>query len=137
MRKLRNRQAGSTLIEVLIAVLVLSFGLLGALKLQTAGVKQNADSRYTVMAAAFAQDALDAVGFNTRNDRSNWVVITAASDPSTMTGRPAEWLAALQRDLPGGTAGVGCSTTDRKCTVNISWTPPGGSEVTANYEMYD
>lgn len=133
----RGHQAGSTLIEVMIAVLVLSFGLLGALKLQTEGVKQNADSRYTVMAAAFAQDALDAVGFNMRNDRASWVSITTASDPAAMTGRPAEWLAALQRDLPAGKAVVGCSTSDRSCTVRISWTPPGGSEVIANYEMYD
>jgi type IV pilus assembly protein PilV len=137
MRDSKAWQSGSTLIEVLIAILVLSFGLLGALKLQTEGVKQNADSRYTVMAAAFAQDALDALSFNMRDDRTTWVTITSASDPSAMTGRASEWLTALQRDLPAGKAAVGCSADDHRCTVSISWVPPGGSEVTANYEMYD
>ena len=57
----KRHSQGVTLVEVLVAVLVLSVGLLGALKLQTEGVRLNADSKYTVLATTYAQDALDAL----------------------------------------------------------------------------
>lgn len=132
-----SRQAGVTLLEVLIAVLVLSIGLLGALKLQVVGVKQNADSRYTVMAAAFAQDALETLRFDLRHDKASWTVIDPTTQAAALSGRPAQWLTALQRDLPDGKATVSCDSSLNKCSVSISWTPPGASQVSANYEMYN
>ncbi|MDP5240739.1 type IV pilus modification protein PilV [Uliginosibacterium sp. 31-16] len=131
----RKNSQGSTLIEVLIAVLVLSIGLLGAFKLQTEGVRLNADSKYTVIAASYAQDALDALSFNRLNDKTTWVSITSSSVGAGLSGRPGEWLMNLQRDLPDGNASIGCAS--KACTVEISWTPPGRDPVTAKYSMYD
>lgn len=133
----RSRQRGATLLEVLIAVLVLSIGLLGALKLQTLGVRQNADSRYTVMAAAFAQDALDALAYNPRGDKADWDGINSTTAAGSLSGRAGEWLTALQRDLPQGTADVSCNATQRQCSVVISWIPPGGDKMSATYAMYN
>lgn len=129
-------QRGSTLIEVLIAVLVLSLGLLGALKLQVEGVRLNSDSRYTVLASTFAHDAMDALAFDRFNDKTTWTGIVEGTVASSLSeGRAREWLVALQRDLPDGKAAVGC--VNKACSVLISWTPPGRDKVTARYDMYD
>jgi type IV pilus assembly protein PilV len=133
----KKHNQGVTLVEVLVAVLVLSLGLLGALKLQTEGVRLNADSKYTVMAAAYAQDALDALSFNRAENkaanRSAWTSIKTGS--TTSSGDAGEWLARLKRDLPAGKADVSCAAN--ACTVVVSWTPPGRDPVSATYSMYD
>lgn len=129
-------QQGSTLIEVLIAVLVLSIGLLGALKLQTEGVRLNADSRYTVLASAYAQDALDAIVHDVTGEASAWESITDATSSTGLTGRPKDWMDRMVADLPSPVATVSCSSTNASCTVTLKWTPPGRDQVTANYVIY-
>jgi type IV pilus assembly protein PilV len=134
----RKKVRGSTLIEVLIAVLVLSLGLLGALKMQTAGMRLNADSRYSVMATTYAQDALDAVTFNPLGEKSTWTSITCSTTASALTGTPQTWLTRLKSDLPSGCANVSCDSSARSCTVKIDWTLPGQSDKTeASYVIYN
>lgn len=133
-----NRRAqGMTLIEVLVAVLVLSVALLGALKLQNEGVRLNADSRYTIIASAYAHDALDALSFDRSSKRAAWTSITTASDPGALQSPASSWLAKLKNDLPDGKATVSCSGTDKTCHVAISWSPPGRDPVTADFYTYD
>ncbi len=129
----KRRSQGVTLVEVLVAVLLLSVGLLGALKLQTEGVRLNADSKYTVLATTYAQDALDALAFDRSNERAAWAGITASS--TAASGQAGTWLAGLRRDLPSGKANVSCAA--QACTVVIFWTPPGRDPVSATYSMYD
>lgn len=150
-----HHQRGAGLIEVLIAVLVLSLGLLGALKLQTEGVRQNADSRYTVLAAALAHDALDAITYDRFGDKSDWLGIDSIGSPhacsSTVSSsasasvsadgdRADDWLDKVACDLPGGKARLSCADSAaagaRTCKVELQWTPPGRDSVTASYEMY-
>lgn len=133
--RLQKLERGSTLIEVLIAVLVLSIGLVGSLKLQTEGVRLNADSRYTVLASTLAQDALDAIAFDTSKEKSVWTTIVETTTSSGLTGRPSDWLARVQKNLPDGKANITCAS--HQCTVVLKWTPPGRTEVRAVYEMYN
>lgn len=151
-----HHQRGAGLIEVLIAVLVLSLGLLGALKLQTEGVRQNADSRYTVLAAALAHDALDAITYDRFGDKSDWLGIDSIGTPHTCSSeadsssasasasadgdRADSWRDKVACDLPGGKAKLSCADSAtagaRTCKVELRWTPPGRDTVTASYEMY-
>lgn len=128
----KRHSQGVTLVEVLVAVLLLSVGLLGALKLQTEGVRLNADSKYTVMATTYAQDALDALAYDVSNERAAWAGVTPSS--TSASGQAGAWLAALRRDLPGGKANVSCAA--QACTVVISWTPPGRDPVSASFSTY-
>lgn len=131
-----KRQArGMTLIEVLVAVLVLSVALLGALKLQNEGVRLNADSRYTIVASAYAHDALDALSFDRSGNRAIWTGITTASDAGSLQGAAATWLGNLKRDLPDGKALISCAK--KKCHVQITWSPPGREQVVADFYTYD
>lgn len=134
----KRSRRGSTLIEVLIAVLVLSIGLLGALKMQTAGMRLNADSRYSVMATTYAQDALDAVTFNPLGEKSVWTSITCSTEATALTGTPQTWLTRLKGDLPSGCAKVSCDSSAHSCTVKIDWTLPGQTDATeASYVIYN
>lgn len=121
MLKTFKQQAGSSLIEVLVAVLVLSIGMVGALKLQAEGVRQNADSRYVMVAGVQAQTALDGLSnFNQVGQPWN-------------DARRSAWQAAVAAALPQGSGTVSCA--NRLCTVTIKWTAPGGrrEEETATY----
>lgn len=133
----KRQNCGMTLIEVLIAVLVLSVALLGALKLQNEGIRLNADSRYTIVASAYAHDALDALSFDRSGNRSAWTGIksTSVGDSSDGASAALAWLAKLQSDLPDGKAEIGCSA--KKCHVQISWSPPGREQVVADFYTYD
>lgn len=62
---LRTRHAGFTLLEVLIALLVLSIGLLGLAALQTVGLKFNHQSYQRTQAVFQAYDMIDRIRANT------------------------------------------------------------------------
>lgn len=106
-------QQGSSLMEVLVAVLVLSIGMVGALRLQSEAVRQNADSKYVTLASLYAQTALD--NFGVTSSGVAWV------------GQSA-WEASVTAGLPQGEAEIDCSTTPTVCSVEISWIAPGNTE---------
>lgn len=133
---------GSTLIEVLIAVLVLSIGLLGALKLQTAGVRLNADSRYSEIATTYAQDALDALTFNPLGEKDSWTSIQCSTKAtsSSLSGTPLDWLTRLKTELPSGCANISCDSDNHMCSVQIEWVLPGHTtddKSQASYVVYN
>ena len=56
VRNLRRATAGFTLIEVLVAIVVLSFGLLGMVGLQAASLQANRDARLQSTAVVLARE---------------------------------------------------------------------------------
>lgn len=135
-RNLKTQQ-GSTLVEVLIAVLVLSLGLLGALKLQVEGVRQNSNSRYTVMASTYAHDALDAITYDRKGEQALWPLAKTSDYSALASTNPVKpWLTALVSNLPGGAAAITHTATSKTWEVSIYWTPPGAhAEMEAKYAV--
>ena len=145
---LGKNQAGFTLIEVMIAVLVLSIGLLGLAGLQVTALQNNQSAFMRSQATAFAYDLADRM-------RSNVPGVTAGfydpanaaqtADCLTTTGCSveelaehdlSEWSAALAGNLPMGqgtvcidsTPGDGADAANAACdgsgtqwTVKIWW----------------
>ena len=64
LRNRRSRQAGFTLTEVLIAMLVLAIGLLGLAALQAYGIRFNTDSYIRSQATNLAYDLMDRIRAN-------------------------------------------------------------------------
>ncbi|MFM1895258.1 MAG: type pilus modification protein PilV [Pseudomonadota bacterium] len=65
-----DQQAGSTLIEVLVSLLILAFGLLSMGGLQTVSLRNNQAAYYRTQATMFANDMADRM-------RANMVAVTA------------------------------------------------------------
>ncbi len=97
IKKLRC-QRGFSLIEVLIALVILAVGLLGLALFQTTAIKGNAIAAKWTVATELAQDKLE------RFRHVNWDNASIASSSSTgiTTGPPAQ---PNYANLPGGGAG--------------------------------
>jgi prepilin-type N-terminal cleavage/methylation domain-containing protein len=84
-----NPRCGLTLLEVLVALSILSIGLLGIALLQITAVRSNASAHVSVLAARFAQDRLEEL----RREAFAGIVSSAGLTPE---GRPD--VAALPAD---------------------------------------
>ncbi len=137
----RKTQGGASLLEVLVAVLVTSFGLLGMAAMQARAVKGNQSSMQKTQATIMSYYILDAM----RVDRSNAKLLgyntgsldtatgligpfcsTAAITGSTLAdNNRIEWITALKSSI----GNIGDSTTcgavlcdaDGNCRVQVRW----------------
>ena len=128
-----RRQGGFSLIEVMIAILVLGVGLLGFAMLQTMNLRftQSANSR--TQATNLAYDLLDQMRAN-RNEADQYVDATfapgevtniACSRPTgaaaTIDNNIARWQCQVARALgPGASAGINFANGG-DVVVTISW----------------
>jgi type IV pilus assembly protein PilV len=76
--------AGFTLLEVLVALLVLSIGLLGLAALQTVGLKFNQQSYGRTQATLQAYDIIDRI----RANKNNNAIVNSAYDNVTLGAAP-------------------------------------------------
>lgn len=75
------RQAGFSLVEVMVAVLVISIGLLGIAKMQALALSTTGSSRLRALAALEAASLASII----RNDRSYWSTKPTAGNDLTVT----------------------------------------------------
>lgn len=130
--------AGFTLLEVLVALLVLSIGLLGLAALQTIGMKFNHQSYQRTQAVFQAYDIIDRIRANPRARDSykdvpgNFTVTNknciGVSTPCTPTELAsfdiAVWKRAVEETLVEGRASVCLGSIDTTATLACA---PGGS----------
>lgn len=142
----REPAAGFTLIEVLIALVVLAIGMLGIAAVYLEGLRASRDALLRTQAVILAADMGDRI-------RANRYVLAGAQlyDPSataatanntcdkttdpTSVCTPAQmfandlarWQAALQARLPGGAGTVGFQlvNTIPTYTITVTWAQPG------------
>ena len=120
---LPRKQSGMTLIEVMVSVLILAVGLLGAAVIQLNALKYTDSSRMTSQASFIAYDMLDRIRANSGADYT-WRRSARA---------PASGLAASVRDLDlhdfeanirgfaGESADGSVAISANEVTVSISW----------------
>jgi type IV pilus assembly protein PilV len=113
-----TRQHGFTLLEVLIALLVLSIGLLGLAALQTTGLRSNQMASMRTQATQAAYDITDRMRANPTGVTAGEYVIDLADAPAdtSATGTAltdlTEWRTSVAR-LPGGESEITqCDTAD-------------------------
>lgn len=140
----RSGQAGFTLLEVLVALLVLSIGLLGVAKMILASQKSNDDSAFSSKATILANAMLDDIRANFSNgNASNYAVANISTYAGTTncfssTGCTSNqqqitasdllnWKTAVTTTLPGGTGSIAVSTVGSYpnsftvATVTVTW----------------
>lgn len=130
-----RQQQGMTLIEILVAIVVLSIGLLGLAGLQLKGMQVNQGSVYRWQAAMLAEDLADRM----RADRAGALAgnYTLAATPAAGASAPTsgavgtqaainDWLARVAA-LPRGNATIaapaaGATAGSTVITITVGWT---------------
>ncbi|MCS7071722.1 MAG: type IV pilus modification protein PilV [Anaerolinea sp.] len=128
-----RKQKGATLIEILVAVLILSFGLLGMAALQARAVKGNDSAGQRAQATMHAQYMLDVLRVDREQAKggSYNTGATQICDPSAFGGSTLadntreQWLAGVKAAIgrPDDTTTcvrITCNA-DYLCTVRIEW----------------
>lgn len=123
-------QSGVGLIEVMIAVLVLSIGFLGVAALQTRSLSMNNSSMARSMASMYSYSILDAMRADLVNAQSGSYngTVTASACPTT-TGTLAnaqltQWCQQLGTSLGASASTTGtitCTGSQGLCTVTVTY----------------
>lgn len=144
-RRARTTQAGVTLIEVLVSMLLMSFGVLAMAAMQANALQYSKTSELRTLATLLANDLADRMRANhpASGAMSAYNLTAPYAVPSTMPGDAdtactgtaitctftqmaaydlAEWRKQLYRHLPQGTGYV--RTTGQQVDIWVAWTDP-------------
>jgi type IV pilus assembly protein PilV len=128
---LRTNEQGFTLIEVLVALVILSVGLIGLAALQTGGLRNNNSAVIRSQAVLAAEDILDRMRAN-RTDAlgEDYDIALGTAVDGTYTGMVltdlTEWRGSLSLQLANGDGSVDVS--GGIATVVVQWTEAGGND---------
>lgn len=126
------RQSGFTLLEVLVAILVLSIGLLGLAGLMASSIRNNHSAQQRTQATWLAYDVIDRMRVNrpaaiASSDNYN-VALGAASGSAGLAGADiTDWKTDLANALPAGDGAVAVDSVTREVTVIIQWNDSRGT----------
>lgn len=132
----RGKKAGFTLIEVLVALVVVSVGMLGIAGLYVHGMQAGRTAMFSHHAVTLAGDVADRIR---ANPRAGAAYAGAGADNSCVAAgvdcNQAEmaahdifvWAQQAQDSLPNGTVQVqfNAATVPPQYTITIGWTEPG------------
>jgi type IV pilus assembly protein PilV len=120
-------QGGVALLEVMIAILIISFGILGIIGLQANSIAITSDARYRIEASAFAERLVSEMWMNPLN-LANYAYPGTGAVPAPLAAWYAD-LTAGSGALPGAITNkpVVNIAADNVVTITIFWEPPGGS----------
>ena len=131
-RRRQRAVRGFMLLEVLVAILIFSIGVLGIVGLQAAMTKAQTGSKFRADASFLAQRVIASM-WSDRSDLTNYTAANCSSHT-----RCDEWTAEVARALPNGVGtvavtpltatlggiGPGGEVIAAEVTVTITWTPP-------------
>lgn len=112
-RPRRRRARGISLIEVLVVLVLFSFGLIGMTTLQARAIKDAISAEDMGRAALLANELAAQM----------WAADTVSLPAATVTAWTARVAAAAQSGLPNGTATVVVAANTARITIR--WRPPG------------
>ncbi|MDT3718949.1 type IV pilus modification protein PilV [Pseudomonas oryzihabitans] len=122
-----QKQTGATLIEVLVAMVILAIGLLGLAGLQTVSVQSNHGAYYRSQATILANDMAERMRANRAAALAGNYTISSFPDSSSSNALSsdsvqrdrAQWLNTLATTLPQGTGTI--VTDGNIVTISIRW----------------
>ena len=122
----RRRSRGVGLLDALIAIVILSFGLLGLTRMQTGLIAQTTEAQERLTAVQLADELMSTVIVDTPN-AGCYVLPTAGTCAATAaSSRAAAWLDRVGDALTDGTATAVIATAPAtgvvSYTLTINWT---------------
>jgi type IV pilus assembly protein PilV len=133
----RARQRGLSMIEVLVAIVIISLGLLGMAGLQAASLRGSQGAVYRSQAMQFAADMAERMRGNLGDARNYAIAIgDAAPTGTTVIDRDrADWLARLAT-LPAGTGAIVVDTVNNVVSITVQWDDSrAGGNAQAQYTL--
>lgn len=122
---LRSVQRGGTLIEVMVSILVLSIGMLGAAALQLSALRNNQSNYEHAQMTVLTQGMLDAMRSNMAGvtaaeyENAGWVC-AAPGAGSLAKSDVSKWITTVQAQInPSACGRITCAGRD--CLVGIQW----------------
>jgi type IV pilus assembly protein PilV len=123
-----QQQKGFSLIEVLVTMVVISFGMLGIAGVIVNSLKNNQSAYARSQASVLANDIIDRMRANrtTAEDASrpyNFNNLTTTETPSgsgVVLNDLTEWSTSLARSMPSGRGSIAIDATN-KVTVIVQW----------------
>jgi len=144
-RKVRNNEQGFTLLEGMLAAVILGTGLLGVASMQGFALGRNVDANETTRATNFAADIVERINFNRRNaifyngiDTNMACTINATAQP-TARGDCNQWRNLLTGSLASGLGGLrgtvavtaigptAPALNQNRVVVTLTWTGAAGA----------
>jgi type IV pilus assembly protein PilV len=127
-----STQKGASLIEILIAVLILSFGLLGMAALQTRALQGNQSSLQRSQAIMLNNSILDAMRIDRENAKGGSYALSSVCGPAGVgsgttlaANNLRDWLTAARDNMAGSDASPVCGSITCNisyvCTVTLRW----------------
>jgi type IV pilus assembly protein PilV len=126
---LLKQQAGASILEILISILILSIAVLALGGLQAKSISAASDAKYRVEATTYADQIMGTMWA----DRAN-----LATYPTFAAPAAAAWRTQVMAALPGATAptivvtpvsllvpGVAAPLNGNLVSVTVRWAPPG------------
>lgn len=132
-----RHQRGLSLLEVLVAIVILSLGLLGMAGLQAASLRTSQGSFYRAQAAQYADDMAERMRANLGQARNYGLALADAAPTGTSVRDRdlADWLAKL-RNLPAGDGAVAIDLANNLVTITVQWDDTrAGGPANANYTV--
>lgn len=135
------KQSGFTLLEVLVAMLVLAIGLLGLAGLMTSSMRNNLSASHRTQATWMAYDIIDRMRTNRAGAVTGGYVAPMGTAATCSTAVPtgtipvqdiAAWKNQLACSLPAGNGSISVNTSTRVATILIQWNDSRGSQGLAN-----
>ncbi len=120
-----QRQQGVSLVEVLVSVVVVALGMLGAVALQATAMRNNQGAYERTQSSILTQGIFDAMRANLpavasgSYNTGDWIC-TAPSTNSLASRDVARWINSLHGQIhPGACGNISCTAS--ACTVSVRW----------------
>lgn len=134
----RVHSGGFSLIEVLVAILVLAVGMLGIAALQATALRNSQSSFERSQAVVESYSIIDAMRAN--RDAAiiggydiDWTC-TAPDSDDLVTAEQRAWIQSIQTNLGTQACGrISCDDTD--CVVGVRWSDARGTGDSAGYDL--